>query len=159
MMTQSGLKFSVRERGGPGQESHQTSTLPNSFSSRDWEHSSLPSQQGEMRKQVRPASLLVKFTALLTVKRKRREQKGKHVQEGVPPASSLYQNSLTPNNYPLSTRNVSRQIFILLFVRNLKAKQKYLLLAATYSAARVNNLSLNKHLSTYISLQFYRRAI
>lgn len=75
------------------------------------------SQWWEIRKQVRPVSLLPKFTTPLAIKRKRREQKGKHVQESVP-----FQNSLTPNNYPLSTRNVSRQILVFLFVRNLKPK-------------------------------------
>lgn len=46
-----------------------------------WEHSSLQSQWWETRKQVRPVSWLAKFTTSLTIKRKRSEQKGKHVQE------------------------------------------------------------------------------
>lgn len=53
---------------------------------------------------------------------KGKEERAKNENKRVFPPGRLSQNSLTPNNYPLSTRNVSRQILVFLFVRNLKAK-------------------------------------
>lgn len=68
----------------------------------------------------RSVSLLAKFTTSLTIKGKKRGQKRENKRVFLP--GRLSQNSLTPNNYPLSTRNVSRQILVFLFVRNLKTK-------------------------------------
>lgn len=88
-MTQGSRKFHVRERGGPGQESHQTSTLPNAFSGSDLAAQQLAKPAGGNEETSQAASLLVKFTALLTIKRKRGEQKGKRVQERSPSEQPL----------------------------------------------------------------------
>lgn len=48
-----------------------------------WEHIRLQRQWWETRKKVMPISLLAKFTASLTIKKKRREQKGKCVKGSV----------------------------------------------------------------------------
>lgn len=54
-----------------------------------WEHIRLQRQWWETRKKVMPVSLLAKFTASLTIKKKRRKQEEKHVEGSVPSRQAL----------------------------------------------------------------------